>query len=133
MALLLVKPINKLVKKIALMQCLTLFFVAFIFLITKGVYALVAALVGGLIYILPGYLYAKWLFLNISPRSIVRVVSVFYIGEILKLAISIILFILMLKFFVFPLVPYFVGYLVAALSFCVASMILMSKTVVSSL
>ncbi len=103
-----------------------------IFSAISGLSSGLAAFVGGLVYILPGYLYAARLFSNVSPRAIVRIMCVFYIGEVLKFMVSIVLFIVLLKFFAFPLLPYFVGYIVAALAFCVVSMFLMNKSMVNT-
>lgn len=132
MTTLVVKPLKQLVNRIVLIQCIVILLLAFVFFIASSKYAALALLCGGLVYILPGYFYAVRLFSNVSPRAIVRVMCVFYIGEVLKLVTSIVLFIVLLKFFAFPLLPYFLGYLVAALTFCVASMCLMSKTMVNS-
>ncbi len=117
---------------IVIIQCAAVFLLAILFGLINGHRATLAVLCGGLAYILPGYFYAARLFSNVSPHALVRIMIIFYLGEILKLMVSIGLFITLLNVFSFPLLPYFLGYLVAALSFCVAPLWLMNRTVVST-
>jgi ATP synthase protein I len=129
---LVVKPLKQLANRIVFIQCIAALLLTLVFFIVRNKYAALAVLSGGLAYILPGYFYAAGLFSNVSPRAIMRIMCFFYLGEALKLMVSIGLFIVLFKIFTFPILPYFVGYLAAALTFCVASMYLMSKTMVNS-
>ncbi|MCD8499912.1 MAG: ATP synthase subunit I [Gammaproteobacteria bacterium] len=106
---------------------------AFFFLLTTGVRSGLSVLAGGLVYILPAYLYALCLFSNVSPQKIMRIMCIFYLGEVLKLLLSISLFLVLWRFFMLPLLPYFIGYGVSVISFFVGSMMLMSKTMVNKI
>lgn len=128
MTKLVVKSLKHQANKIVLVQLVLVALLAVVFLMINNSRAALAVLAGGLVYILPGYFYAARLFSNVSPHAIVRIMFVFYLGEVLKLIISIGLFIVLLNIFAFPLLPYFLGYLLAALSFCVAPIWLMNET-----
>lgn len=128
MAKLIVKSLKQQVNKMVLVQSVIVLLLAFVFFLISGHRAALAVLCGGVVNILPGYFYAARLFSNVSPHAIMRIMFIFYVGEVLKLVISVGLFIILLTIFKFPLLPYFLGYLVAALSFCVAPLCLISKT-----
>lgn len=127
MAKLVVHSLKQQVNKIVLVQCAIVLLLAIVFFLTSGYRAALAVVCGGLVNILPSYCYAARLFANVSPHAIVRIMCVFYIGEVLKLVISIVMFIVLLMMFRFPLLPYFLGYLVAALTFCIAPFWIMNK------
>lgn len=133
MAKLALKSLKQQANKIVLIQCAVVFLLALGFLLGSSSRAALAVLCGGMAYIVPGYFYAARLFSNVSPHAIMRIMAIFYLGEVLKLMVSIGLFITLLTVFSFPLLPYFLGYLLAALSFCVAPMWLMNRTMVNTL
>ncbi|MES2204592.1 MAG: ATP synthase subunit I, partial [Pseudomonadota bacterium] len=110
-----------------LTQSVIVLLLAVVFFLISGHRASLAVICGGLVNILPGYFYAARLFANVSPHAIMRIMVIFYVGEVLKLIISVGLFIILLSVFKFPLLPYFLGYLVAALAFCVAPLWLMNQ------
>lgn len=132
MAKLVVKSLKQQANKIVLVQCVSVCLLAVAFCLMSGSRSALAVLCGGLVYILPGYFYAARLFSDVSPRAIVRIMFIFYLGELLKLMVSIGLFMMLLTAFKFPLLPYFLGYLVAALAFCVAPLWLMNRTMVNT-
>lgn len=129
-AKLVVKSLKHQANKIVLVQFALVAVLAVVYLLLNSWRASLAVICGGLVYVLPGYFYAARLFSNVSPHAIVRIMFVFYLGEVLKLIVSIGLFITLLNVFSFPLWPYFFGYLVAALAFCVAPMWLMNGAMV---
>ncbi len=128
MAKLVVPSLKSQANKIVLAQSTIVLLMAIVFFLTSGHRAALAVMAGGLVHILPGYFYAARLFSNVSPHAIMRIMVVFYVGEVLKLIVSVGLFIVLLTVFKFPVLPYFLGYLVAALAFCVAPMGLMNET-----
>ena len=127
MAKLVVQSLKSQANNIVLAQSSIVLLMAAVFFLTSGHRAALAVIAGGLVNILPGYFYAARLFSNVSPHAIMRIMVIFYVGEVLKLIVSVGLFIILLSVFKFPLVPYFLGYLVAALAFCVAPLWLMNQ------
>ena len=125
------KPLKSLLNRTFLVQSVSLFCVCLFFVFIKDAVSGLSVLAGGVVYILPAYLYALCLFSDVSPQKITRIMCIFYVGEILKLLLSVGLFLLFWSFFRLPLLPYFVGYSVSVISFFMGSMILMSKTMVN--
>ena len=128
MAKLVVQSLKSQANSIVLAQSSIVLLMAVLFFLISGRRASLAVICGGLVNILPGFFYAARLFSNVSPHAIMRIMVIFYVGEVLKLIVSVGLFIVLLTVFKFPLLPYFLGYLVAALAFCVAPMWLMNET-----
>jgi ATP synthase protein I len=124
---LVVNSIKKKVNQIIFTQFIVAIVLALFFWVLSGGKSAVAALCGGLVYIVPCFLYANRLFANVSPQAIKRIIIVFYLGEILKLLVSVGLFVLLMYLINLPLLPYFLGYLVAALSFCIAPLWIMKE------
>jgi len=106
--------------------CLQFVMVAFASLfacVIGGLSAAEALLVGGLIYVVPSACYAARIFSNLSSHAIKQTIVIFYGGELLKLMVTIGAFFLVLHYVDLPLAPYFIGYLIGALSFCIAPLI----------
>lgn len=112
---------------IILVQITSVVILAAVFLLITGYRAALATLCGGLVYILPGYFYAGRLLSNVSSRAVMRIMMVFYLGEALKLLVTVGLFVLLFYMFSFSLLPYFLGYLSAALAFCIAPMFFLNN------
>ncbi|MFN3234835.1 MAG: ATP synthase subunit I [Gammaproteobacteria bacterium] len=121
------KPLLSRVYKIMLVQCVTVALAAIIVATLFDLKSSFACLLGGLVYILPSLAYARYLFSNISARKIGRLLGIFYLGEILKLIVSVSLFIIFYHLLRLPLYPYFAGYVIAALSFCFAPLMTMKE------
>jgi len=127
MTKLMMVSMQKQVNRLVLIQSLLILLVSGIFLVVGTGQAASAALIGGFVHITPCYFYARRLFSDVSARAVGKIIITFYVGEILKLAVSVGLFIGLYLAYHLPLLPYFVGYIVATLSFCVAPMVLMSN------
>lgn len=86
-------------------------------LIVLGNQAALSALLGGLVCTLPNAYFARKMFEYAGARAAKQIVNNFYKGEGLKIALSIILFTVALKFFnIIPLV-FFIVYLVVQMVF----------------
>lgn len=128
MAKLAVNSLKKQANKLIIAQAIAVIVLSVFFLFVSGRDSAVAALVGGAIYVIPCYLYANRLFSNVSAQAIKRVITVFYLGEIGKLVVSVGLFIWLFHVYHFPVLPYFLGYLIAAIAFCVAPVWLINSS-----
>ena len=129
MASLAVKSLKKQVNRVIIAQCVAVVVVSVVFLfLLGGEKSAVAVIVGGLVYVTPCYLYANRLFSNVSAQAIKRIIITFYLGEIGKLVVSVGLFIGLYHVYQFPIMPYFLGYLVAAIAFCVAPIWLINSS-----
>lgn len=127
MAKLAVASVQQQVNKLVLAQLFLIVFVSCVFLAASSLRAALACLAGGSVHLIPCYFYAKRLFSDVSPRAVGKIMITFYLGEVLKLVVSVGLFIGLYLAYHMPLLPYFVGYMVATLSFCVAPLLLVSN------
>jgi len=93
-------------------------FVSIILLIFSGFTASVSAFLGGVVWVLPNLYFAHKLFGQLGKIPPQHMVKIFYIAEGVKLALSVLFFVLIIKFLLFvAIVPLFVGYLVAQFVF----------------
>lgn len=79
-----------------------------------------SVLIGGILCILPTVLFARWWFAEYQAGNIGRLVKIFYIGEILKLVLTGLLFVLAMVFFPVQLLWCLTGYMAAQISFWLA-------------
>ena len=77
--------------------------------------AMIAALLGGVISILPGLFFALRFFSRASVSNPRKIVGTFYRGEFLKLLITAVLLLLVLLKMSLPVFPLFSGFLAATL------------------
>ena len=96
-------------------------------LCVSGVLAAKSALLGGLVCTFPNACFAKKMFQYEGARAAKQIVNSFYKGEALKIALSILLFTMVLKFFnIIPLI-FFIVYLVVQLVFWFAPLMFTSN------
>ncbi len=96
---------------------------AIICLLLSGATAAISAILGGLVSILPNAFFAITMFRHQGARAAKKIVSSFYKGEALKLALTIIMFTLVFKYFTINPLVFFVVYIVAQMVFWFAPMI----------
>ena len=111
-----------------MIQVIAVMILAAGFLFVQGSRYALATLCGGLVYLTPSYFYAQRLFSNISVHAVTRLMRTFYLGEALKIFLSVGLFIALFYWANFPLMPYFLGYAVVALAFCIAPWVVIHRT-----
>ena len=89
----------------------------------SGATAAISALLGGLVSIIPNAYFARKLFQYQGARAAKQIVNSFYIGEALKMGLTIALFILVFKLFhIIPLV-FFSVFIVVQMVFWLAPLI----------
>ena len=94
---------------ILLRQFVVTIAIAVIMLITRNRVAAVSAVWGGLLVCLPNLIFAINLFLCKSYRDPKKIVNAFYIGEIIKIMVTILFFITILRFYAIMLAPLLLG------------------------
>lgn len=83
-----------------------------------------SVLIGGIMCILPTAVFARWWLASYKAGDAMqRLVKVFYVGEILKLVLTGVLFVLGLMFFPLQLVWCLVGYMSAQVAFWIAPLL----------
>ncbi len=88
-----------------------------------------AALLGGIVAIIPSYLFAAKLFQSQGARAAREIVRGFYIGEALKIFSTIILFTLAFSLFKIAPLPFFTTYIVVLMMHWFAPLIFANKVI----
>lgn len=101
--------------------------VALILLLFQSARGGISGLLGGLAYCLPNYLFARRVFSRATARQAKEFLVAFMLGEVMKLTLSAILFVLIVKYLpvIFPSV--LGGYIAAIFAFWVVSFVFMSQ------
>jgi ATP synthase protein I len=100
---------------------------AIIFTLLLGLMAGESAVLGGLVSIVPNAYFARKIFRHQGARAARQIANSFYKGEASKIALSIIMFALVFKYFkIIPLV-FFVVYIVAQMVMWFAPLIFVNK------
>jgi ATP synthase protein I len=104
--------------QIIVILCVT----GFLSLFGKGIIAY-SFLWGGCICILPTAYFARKLFAKTGAKATREIITAFYVGEIVKFIITIILFAITFKYFNVNKLALFIGYLVAQFAFWFTALI----------
>ena len=113
--------------RIVLLQLSGVVAISLIALILFGKISGFSALMGGLAYGLPNLVFVWRVFRFSGAAQMAQFVAAFFIGEMLKLVISAILFLLIVKYLPISLLSVLVGYIGGIVSFWIASMWLFTK------
>lgn len=83
--------------------------------------AALSAFLGGAACVIPNFFFARYLFSTTSARAAKKIIKAFFLGELVKLALSAVLIVLVLLFVpVISLVPLIVGFAGAQFGFWLA-------------
>lgn len=104
------------IKRLLMAQFVISLTIALGLLFTRGQMAASSAMLGGLVAIIPSAIFAKKLFQHQGARAARQIVKSFYIGEALKISISVVLFALIFKFFQITPLAFFSTYIVVVFS-----------------
>jgi ATP synthase protein I len=89
----------------------------------------ISTVLGGLVWFIPNLYFAYKVFPNtkaaLTPQRIVRN---FYRAEVIKLLLSALIFIVILKTFIVAMLPFLAGYAIAQITFWLASLLVLLKT-----
>lgn len=112
------KPLYKKALTAVYLQLLGVMLIAIAWFFYQGAYAFLAALLGGVAWIIPNLYFLRKIFKVNQPRNLQAVTKDFFIGEAVKLFISAVLIVLFLKLFTVDLLPFLTGYVgVVVMSF----------------
>lgn len=108
--------------RIVLLQLTGVAAISLLSLILAGKTSGFSALLGGLAYGLPNLVFVWRVFKFSGASQMVQFMAAFFIGEMLKLALSAILFLLIVKYLPISLLSVLVGYIAGIVSFWIASL-----------
>ncbi len=92
-------------------------------------HAATSALFGGIACIIPNLLFARHFFAKVRARGDRQVLTAFYWGELLKLALSVVFLLLLLTKAQVQILPLFIGFLGAHLGLWIAPFVLRSRAI----
>jgi len=90
-------------------QLIVLLLIALLLRLTWNYAAAISALLGGLLAWIPNIFLAIFIFTRVSSRDPKKIVNAFYMGEMLKIVLMCVLFVLMLHWYKIALGPFLIG------------------------
>lgn len=117
-------PLKELVIQMVFWQVLLVLSLALVLAFFVGKWMSLSALMGGLAYLLPNFLFVIWVFEKTKARDAKQFMVRFGLGEVLRLFLSAIALILFIRQFALNVPLAFVGFGVAMLGFWLISVAL---------
>lgn len=113
--------------RVVYLQLMMVTGVAAVILLLWGTSEAFSALMGGLAYGLPTLGFVWRVFSRVNMRAVKPFLAMFFIGEITKLVISAILFILIVKYLPVVVLSVLIGYAGAIIAFWLSSIFFLSR------
>ena len=120
--------INKEAYRIVYWQLILVAGLAVLLFLLQGLRSGLSALLGGLAYWLPTFLFVWRVFARTSPRAAKQFLLLFIMGETAKLLLSAVLFLLILKFLPVNFLSVLIGFVGAIMAFWVSSLFLFARS-----
>jgi F0F1-type ATP synthase assembly protein I len=124
----LTKSVIRAVYSIIFYQLMIIVGVMLILFLLKGIRSGLSALVGGLAYWLPTFIFARSLAACAGARAVTRFMVVFFGGEVFKLVLSGVLFICAVSYLPIQIVYSVIGLVVAIAAFWAASIVCLYRS-----
>jgi len=105
---------------IVFLQLIVILCLAIIVLLTHGINSGLSVLAGGLAYGLPNLVFVWRVFRYSRTNEVAQFMTAFFLGEAIKLTLSAILFVLIVKYLAVSLLSVLVGFIGAIVAFWVA-------------
>lgn len=119
-ALTLQERLSKEAYRVVYLQGVGVFLVSIGLGIGLGIHPGLSALVGGMAYILPNILLIKWIFRFIRAGQAAQFAQAFFVGEMMKVFLSALLFLMIVKMLPLSLLSTVIGFIAALVSFWAA-------------
>lgn len=120
-------PITRQAYRIVFWQLMIVVMLAVVFFLLRGVEEGLGVLSGGLAYGLPAFAFVWQVFSRANVRAVKQFLAVFVVGELAKLIVSAVLFILIVKYLPVTVLPVLIGYICAIVAFWMASVFFLSR------
>lgn len=128
------KPLNKRVQneayRLVIWQLAGVVVLALLALLIRGSMSGLSVFVGGMAYGLPNLVFVWLVFRYVGAHQVAQFITAFFLGEMLKLILSAILFLVIVKHLPVSLLSTLVGFIGAIVSFWIACMLHFSKQAV---
>ncbi len=119
--------IKKEAYRIIYWQLILIMGLAFVLFLLQGIHSAISAILGGLAYWLPTLLFVWRVFARVTTRTAKQFLMLFIAGEGVKLLLSAILFVLVVKYIPVDTLSVLIGFVGAIVSFWIASLVLLTK------
>ncbi len=119
--------VKKEVYQIIYWQLILIMGLALVLFLLQGIQSGISALLGGLAYWLPTLLFVWRVFARTTARAAKQFLLLFVAGEGIKLVLSAVLFVLVVKYAPVKLMPVLIGFIGAVVSFWIASVFCLGK------
>lgn len=100
----------QLAKKLIIIQLVISFLCSLVFLFVYGLSGAATALVGGMISVIPNFVFTRYAFRHAGARAVRDVVRSFYAGEAIKMVLTILLFAIAFVTLEGPWPPLFISF-----------------------
>ncbi len=117
---------NSAIKMVLWQICLCIVY-AGVLCLAAGMQSGWSALLGGMSYCLPNFLFVRRVFAQTTARAATQFVIRFMVGEVAKLFSSAVIFVLVIKYFAVKTIPALSGYIVVIIGFWFISMLFMLR------
>lgn len=126
-----IKPLQQRVQNeayyIVLLQLLGVALIALIAIPITGAKSALSILLGGCAYVVPNIFFVWRVFRYVGAHQVAQFMTAFFIGEMLKLILSAILFLVIVNYLPVSLLSVLIGYVSAIIAFWIACMYHFSK------
>jgi ATP synthase protein I len=119
--------IQREVYRIVLLQLVSVIMIAFIATGIEGVNSGISFLLGGLAYCLPSFVFVWHVFRYVGAQQMTQFVVAFFAGEAIKLILSSLLFLFIVKYLPVSLLSVLIGFIGAIISFWIICLVQFSK------
>lgn len=117
--------------RIVLWQLFGVVVLAFLALLIRGKTSCFSVFAGGAAYVLPNLIFVWRVFRYVGAQQMTQFMAAFFIGEMMKLALSALLFLVIVKYLPVSLLSTLIGFIGAIVSFWIVCMLYFSKQSVS--
>lgn len=121
-----VKSLQKLVQneayQIVLLQLASVILLSFCAFLLNGPHVGFSVLTGGMAYVLPNLIFVWRVFRFVGAQQMTQFVVAFFVGEMMKMFLSAILFLMIVKYLPVSLLSELIGFIGAIVSFWVVCM-----------
>lgn len=97
-----------------------------------GMLEALSALLGGAACVIPSLYFARRLFATTNAREAKKIIRAFYLGELVKLGLSVVMLVLIIMFIRVTIVPFITGFIGAQFGFWLAPMMIKLDAIKSS-
>lgn len=110
-----------------LVQALAIVLAAISFLLFQGLFFAKSVFLGGLLCLLPQWVFAQLWLAYYKASAAPKLVTMFYVGEVIKLLLTGVLFVLLFKYVSIDAIRCLIGFMIAQVTFWMAPLLWLKR------